>query len=76
MTSTEADGATQRWWQRAGVSTRTLVPFVGLAAALWIVAAVDRYRFNVALALLATVPVAALLLLGAGRARTVTSSGD
>jgi hypothetical protein len=57
------------WWRRAALPLLTIAFFVVFAAVLWANAIVNRYRFNVAVAALATVPLVVLLVRGAVLAR-------
>lgn len=59
------------WWQRASLPASTVAVFLVFALVLWLNAVVNRYRFNVVLALVGSIPLALLLLRGFLKAHEV-----
>jgi hypothetical protein len=73
LTAPGSDGWAVRmrsWWAAAGLPLTTTGFFLAFAAVFWANAIVNRYRFNVAVAVVGTIPLAALLVRGAIRARS------
>ncbi|WP_375478047.1 hypothetical protein [uncultured Jatrophihabitans sp.] len=61
--------ATRAWRRRATLPLLTVGVFLAIAMILWANAAANRYRFNLAIAVLGSVPLAILLIRGVKKAQ-------
>ena len=57
------------WVQRTQLPVLTVGAFLVLALLFWVNAALNRYRFNVVLAVLASLPLLVVLIRGAVKSR-------